>query len=219
MSEDLHSSRTTVERLPARAVYDFDAIAAILDEGYVCHVGFVANGQPYVIPTGYGREGHELFLHGAAANRMLSTAKDSVPLCVTVTLVDGLVLARSAFHHSVNYRSVVLLGEAEKVQDGEKAHALEVITNHIVPDRWRHLRPVNQGELDATIVLRFPIVEGSAKVRGGPPKDDDEDYALPIWAGTLEISRRYSAVNDPKLQPGLAVPEHVRGFKRPGPAR
>jgi nitroimidazol reductase NimA-like FMN-containing flavoprotein (pyridoxamine 5'-phosphate oxidase superfamily) len=196
-------------------LYDFESIAAILDEGYVCHVGFVADGQPYVIPTGYGREDRVLYLHGAAANRMLNSVRESAPLCVTVTLVDALVLARSAFHHSVNYRSVVLLGEAEEVMDADKAHALKIITNHIVPDRWDHLRPVNQGELDATIVLRFPIVEGSAKVRTGPPKDDDEDYALPIWAGTLDVTTKYSAVNDPKLASGVVVPEHVRRFRRP----
>ena len=216
MTDELQSSRTTVERLADRALYDFAAIAAILDEGYVCHVGFVVNGQPYVIPTGYGREDRVLYLHGAAANRMLNAATGALPLCVSVTLVDGLVLARSAFHHSVNYRSVLLLGEAEKLDAHDKMHAMEVITNHIVPDRWRHLRQVHQGELDATIVLRFPIIEGSAKVRGGPPKDDDEDYALPIWAGTLDIATAYSPVADPKLQRELDLPEHVRQFLRPG---
>ena len=184
---DLLSSRTKLDRYPARGKHDFATIAAILDEGFFCHVGFVKNGQPFVIPTGYGRKGRVLYIHGSAASRMLTEAGKGIPLCVTVTLVDGLVLARSAFHSSVNYRSVVILGTAEPVPAAEKITALKAISDHIVPGRWASLRPVKQDEVDLTAVLQLEIVEASAKVRTGPPVDDEADYALPIWAGTLDL--------------------------------
>jgi nitroimidazol reductase NimA-like FMN-containing flavoprotein (pyridoxamine 5'-phosphate oxidase superfamily) len=212
---DLLSDRTKLDRYPARGRHDFETIAAILDEGFFCHVGFVQNGQPYVIPTGYGREGRHLYIHGSASSRMLNQAAKSIPICVTVTLVDGLVLARSAFHSSVNYRSVVILGEAEKVEGGEKLHALKVIVDQIVPGRWDSLRPVQPFEVDETTVLKVGIEEASAKVRSGPPADDEPDYALPIWAGTLDFPKAAPVPNpDPRLAPGIPVPGHVSGYTR-----
>lgn len=212
---DLQSDRTKLDRYPSRGRHDFATVAAILDEGFFCHVGFVQNGQPYVIPTGYGRRDRELFIHGSAASRMLAEAGKGIPLCVTVTLVDGLVLARSAFHSSVNYRSVVILGEAQSVPPAEKAAALKVISDHIVPGRWESLRPVKQHEVDQTAVLKLDIVEASAKVRSGPPVDDEEDYALPIWAGTLELAKPVATPNpDKRLQPGVPTPAHVARYSR-----
>jgi len=180
--------RTQVKRLPQRAVYDRDEIYAILDEGFICHVGFVMEEQPYVIPTGYARHGNELLLHGSSASRMLRTLRGSVDVCVTVTLVDGLVLARSAFHHSVNYRSVMILGKARVVSDpAEKMDALRCFTNHVVPGRWEEVRQPTEAELKQTEVLALPIEEASAKVRKGPPLDDEEDMELPVWAGVVPL--------------------------------
>jgi len=215
---DLQSDRTTLDRYPSRGSHDFATVAAILDEGFFCHVGFVNTGQPFVIPTGYGRKERVLYIHGSAASRMLTQAGQGIPLCVTVTLVDGLVLARSAFHSSVNYRSVVILGTAEPVPADEKIAALKTISDHIVPGRWESLRPVKQEEIDQTTVLKLDIVEASAKVRMGPPVDDEEDYALPIWAGTLDFSAQVAAPNpDKRLQPGMAVPTHVARYRRVRP--
>lgn len=180
--------RTQVKRLPKRAVYDRAEIYAILDEGFICHVGFVVEGQPYVIPTGYARRGDELLLHGSAASRMLRTLRGSVDVCVTVTLVDGLVLARSAFHHSMNYRSVMILGKACVVSDpAEKMDALRCFTNHVVPGRWDEVRQPTEAELKQTEVLALPIEEASAKIRKGPPLDDEADMALPVWAGVVPL--------------------------------
>ena len=212
---DLLSSRTKLDRYPARGKHDFATVAAILDEGFFCHVGFVKNGQPFVIPTGDGRKDRVLYIHGSAASRMLNEAGKGIPLCVTVTLVDGLVLARSAFHSSVNYRSVVILGTAEPVAADEKVAALRTIADHIVPGRWEGLRPVKQEEIDQTTVLKLDIVEASAKVRSGPPVDDEEDYALPIWAGTLDLAAPVATPNpDKRLLPGVAVPAHVMRYRR-----
>lgn len=214
MSE-LLSDRTRLNRYPARGSHDFQAIAAILDEGYFCHVGFEQNGQPYVIPTAYGRDGRNLYIHGSASSRMLNQAAKEIPICVTVTLVDGLVLARSAFHSSVNYRSVVVLGSAEKVEGEQKLAALRVIVDHIVPGRWDSLRPVQARELEETTVLRLPIEEASAKMRSGPPVDDEEDYALPIWAGTLDFPVATPVPRpDPRLAPDTPVPPHVSRYRR-----
>ena len=211
---DLESSRTRLDRYPARGSHDFATVAAILDEGFFCHVGFVKNGQPFVIPTGYGRKDKVLYIHGSAASRMLTEAGQGIPICITVTLVDGLVLARSAFHSSVNYRSVVILGTAEPVPAGEKIVALKTISDHIVPGRWESLRPVKQEESDLTMVLRLDIVEASAKVRSGPPVDDEEDYALPIWAGTLDLSAPVATPNpDKRLLAGVATPTHVTRYR------
>jgi nitroimidazol reductase NimA-like FMN-containing flavoprotein (pyridoxamine 5'-phosphate oxidase superfamily) len=212
---DLLSSRTKLDRYPARGKHDFATVAAILDEGFFCHVGFVVNGQPYVIPTGFGRDGHTLYIHGSAASRMLNEAGKGIALSVTVTLVDGLVLARSAFHSSVNYRSVVILGTAEPVPAAEKLRALKTISDHIIPGRWESLRPVKPQELDQTAVLRMEIVEASAKVRAGPPLDDEEDYGLPIWAGTLDFPPlSVTPKPDPRLAAGIPVPEHAQRYRR-----
>ncbi|HUF20930.1 MAG TPA: pyridoxamine 5'-phosphate oxidase family protein [Burkholderiales bacterium] len=217
MSDDLQSSRTTLDRYPVRGKYDFASIAKILDEGFYCHVGFAMNGQPYVIPTGYGRRGRTIYFHGSAVSRMLKETGAGIPVCITVTLVDGLVLARSAFNSSMNYRSVVMLGTAEPVPVERKLEALKVISDHILPGRWDSLRPVKQSELDETLVLSFEIVEASAKLREGPPHDDEEDYALPIWAGTLDFGPlRTHITSDPRLPTGLPAPEHVTLYKRPG---
>lgn len=185
------NQRTRVTRLPKRAVYDKAQVHAILDEGFFCHVGFTVDDQPYVIPTGYVRAGEKLYIHGSAASRMLRTLDQDIKVCVTVTLVDGLVLARSSFHHSVNYRSVVVLGTAQLVLNrDEKMDALRRFTNHIVPGRWDEARVPNDQELKATSVLVLPMEEVSAKVRTGPPIDDEEDYEIPIWAGVVPVHLR-----------------------------
>jgi nitroimidazol reductase NimA-like FMN-containing flavoprotein (pyridoxamine 5'-phosphate oxidase superfamily) len=208
------TKRTTVRRLPERARYDQASIESILDEALVCHVGFVVEGQPYVIPTTFGRVGESLYIHGSAASRMLRSLKKDIPVCVTVTLLDGLVLARSAFHHSMNYRSVVILGVAEEVVDPEeKDRALKAIVDHVVPGRWPEIRPPNEKELKGTLVHRLPIGEASAKVRTGPPLDDEEDYGLECWAG--EIPLRLvpgDPVPDPRLREGIAP--RVSGYRR-----
>jgi nitroimidazol reductase NimA-like FMN-containing flavoprotein (pyridoxamine 5'-phosphate oxidase superfamily) len=208
--------RTTVRRLPNRGLYDRETIAAILDEGLVCHVGFVAEGQPFVIPTIYARDGERIYVHGSAVSRMLRTLAGGVPVCVTVTIVDGLVLARSAFNHSMNYRSVVVLGTATVVEGEEKVRALETIAEHAAPGRWREVRGPSANELKATLVLSVPLDEASAKVRSGPPEDEDEDYALPHWAGVLPLSLvAGSPIPDPRLPAGTALPPSVRGWRRP----
>jgi len=188
MADFIPTDRTQVKRLPKRGVYSRDEIYAILDEGFVCHVGFVDAGQPYVIPTNYARRGDEILLHGSAASRMLRGLETGIDVCVTVTLVDGLVLARSAFHHSVNYRSVVILGKARLVSDpAAKRDALRCFTNHVVPGRWEEVRQPTEQELKATTVLTVPLAETSAKVRKGPPIDDEADLVLPIWAGVVPL--------------------------------
>jgi len=202
------TARTTVRRLPKRGAYDKETIYSILDEGFLCHVGFVVDGQPFVIPTGYARVADMLYIHGSAANRMIKTAaSDGVDVCVTVTLLDGIVLARSAFHHSMNYRSVVVLGKGRLVTDEqEKWTALHAFTNHIVPQRWEETRQPTLQELKATSVLVLPIEEASAKVRTGAPIDDEEDYALHVWAGVVPIETKIGTpIRDPLMLPD--VPE------------
>lgn len=210
------TERTQVRRLPKRGAYDRETVHGILDEALFCHVGFVVGGQPFVIPTGFGRNGDTLYLHGSAASRMLGEVGKGIPVCVTVTLIDGLVLARSAFHHSVNYRSVMILGTARPVtDDAEKIEALRIFTEHIVPGRWDVVRQPTAQELKATSVLALDLVEVSAKIRTGNPVDDDPDYALPIWAGVLPLKLTPSEpVADPKLTHGIEAPEHVRNYRR-----
>ncbi|QYO66067.1 pyridoxamine 5'-phosphate oxidase family protein [Leptolyngbya sp. 7M] len=210
------SERIKVKRLPARGAYDRDTIYAILDEAFICHVGFAVDGQPYVIPTGYARIDDHLYIHGSSASRMLRTLSEGVDVCVTVTLVDGLVLARSAFHHSINYRSVVVLGKAELVANREeKERALEAFTEHIIPGRWPEIRWPNELELKATSVLKLPIEEASAKIRTGDPKDDDEDYAMNVWAGVLPISETIGRpIPDSRLGNGIAIPPHITSYPR-----
>src|SRR5262245_58371843 len=210
--------RTTLRRLPERGAYDRAQLEAILDEALVCHVGFVVDGQPYVIPTIHARLGDQLYVHGSAASRMLRSLRQGLPLCVTVTLVDGLVLARSAFHHSMNYRSVLLLGTArEVVEPAERGRALEAIVEHVVPGRWPEVRPPSEAELKATLVLALPISEASAKIRSGPPNDDAEDVDWPCWAGVIPLRLEpQPPVPDPLLSAATPLPECVRSYRRPG---
>lgn len=202
------TARTAVRRLPKRAVYDKQTVYSILDEGFLCHVGFVVDRQPIVIPTSYARVSDTLYIHGSAASRMIKTAaSEGVDICVTVTLLDGLVLARSAFHHSMNYRSVVVLGRGRLVTDEqEKWTALHAFTNHVVPQRWEEVREPTPQELKATSVLAMPIEEASAKVRTGSPIDDEEDYTLHVWAGVVPIESKIGTpVPDARMLPD--VPE------------
>jgi len=210
------TERTQVKRLPKRGRYDEETVFQILDTGFVCHVGFSVDGQPFVIPTNYGRKGDTLYLHGSAASRMLKTLSDGVPVCVTVTHVDGLVLARSAFHHSVNYRSVVILGTARLVDDrAEKMEALRIFTEHVMKGRWDDVRQPSEQELKATTVLALPLAEVSAKVRTGGPLDDEADYALPVWAGVLplEIIAR-SPEPDPLRKNDPPLPGYLKNYSR-----
>jgi hypothetical protein len=210
--------RTKLRRLPKRASYEQAEVHAILDEAFICHVGFAIDGQPYVIPTIFARADDTLYVHGSAASRMLRTLSGNVPVCVTVTLLDGLVLARSAFHHSLNYRSVVVLGNARLVDDpDEKMRALQVITDHVVPDRWQEVRGPNELELRQSSVLAVGLQEVSAKIRRGPPIDDEPDYALPIWAGVLPVQTSLGApLADPRVLP-LAPPIDLGRFRaKPG---
>lgn len=206
------TDRTKVRRLPARGSNEWSEICNILDAGFLAHVGFVVDGQPFVIPTLFGRHEETLYLHGSAASRMLRELEHGIAACVTVTLVDGLVLARSAFHHSMNYRSVVAFGTARKIQDdSEKKEALRVVSEQVVAGRWNDVRLPTPQELKATSVLAFAIEEASAKVRTGPPKDDAEDYALPIWAGVVPMSiQRGEAIADPLLTVDVAVPSYAK---------
>lgn len=207
------TERTQLRRLPARGSHESAAIYSILDAAFLAHVGFVVNGQPFVIPTLFGRDGDKLYLHGSAASRMLRELEKGVPACVTVTLVDGLVLARSAFHHSMNYRSVVAFGTALKIADPvRKIEALRVISEHLIAGRWEEVRGPNEQELKATSVLEFEMGEASAKVRTGPPLDDEEDYSLPVWAGVLPLTLTPGAAL-PDSQVTTAVPEYVTGYK------
>ena len=210
------SERTKIKRLPKRGVYDRDVINSILDEAFICNVGFVVDDQPYVIPTGFARIDNDLYIHGSSASRMLRTLSESVDVCVTVMLIDGLVLARSAFHHSMIYRSVVILGKAQIVDEkAEKDKALEALTEHIVPGRWADVRWPSELELKATTVLKLPIEEASAKIRTGGPIDDEEDYDMDVWAGVLPLSLTPSAVvPDERLKTGIAVPEYVESYTR-----
>ena len=210
------TERTTVRRMPKRASYEQAVVEAILDEGLICHVGFVVDGQPYVIPTIHARVGDRLYIHGSAASRMLRAVQEGIPVCVTVTVLDGLVLARSAFHHSLNYRSVMILGTAVEVtEQTERLAALKAVVEHVVPQRWADVRWPSEQELKATLVLKLPIAEVSAKVRTGPPLDDEGDYQLPCWAG--EVPLRLVAqmpVPDPRLDPQTVPPTYVRDYCR-----
>ena len=198
------TQRTKVRRLSKRAVYDKERVHAILDEGFICHVGFAQAGQPFVIPTLYARSGETLYMHGSGASRMLKTLAEGVEVCVTVTLVDGFVLARSAFHHSMNYRSVTVFGRARRVTGmAERLEALRLITDHIVPQRWDEVRGPNELEMKQTLVLALPLEDVAAKIRVGPPVDDEEDYALPIWAGVVPI---HTQLGTP-LPDGRVLPE------------
>jgi uncharacterized protein len=205
------TDRTKLRRAPARGAHDREVVDAILDEALVAHLGFVHDGRPAVIPTLLARVGDEVYVHGSAASRAIRTLEGGIEACLEVTLVDGIVLARSAFHHSMNYRSVVLYGTARPVTgDAGLNAALEAFTEKLIPGRWADVRPPSRQELKGTAVLALPITEGSAKVRQGPPLDDDEDYALDVWAGVLPLEqRRLAPEPDPQLRPGIAVPAYL----------
>lgn len=205
------SRRSRVVRVGERGHYDAATIHAILDAGYVCHVAFVHDGQAMVIPTAYWREGDHLYIHGSTKSRMAMALASGIPASVAVTLLDGLVLARSAFHHSMNYRSVVAMGVFETIPDDRKVAALEAFTERVAPGRWAEIRAPNRQEMKGTMVLRLPLSEASAKIRSGPPKDDAEDMAIPAWAGVLPFMQGFdAAVPDPQLADGTAFPDYLR---------
>lgn len=208
------TKRTELRRIPDRGSYDWVTINQILDAGFLAHVGFCVDGQPFVIPTLYGRDGETLHLHGSAASRMLRELETGIPACVTVTLVDGLVLARSAFDHSMNYRSVVAFGTARKVADPrQKIESLRVISEHVIAGRWADVRQPSEKELKATTVLQFSIEEASSKVRSGPPLDNASDYRLLVWAGVLPLEMKCRPpVPDEKLIPGVVIPDYVQRY-------
>jgi len=210
------TQRTTLKRLPKRGVFDRKLVYRILDEGFICHVSFAVDGQPFVIPTGYARIADQLYIHGSQVSRMLRTLAQGIDVCIAVTLVDGLVLARSAFHHSVNYRSVVIFGRAAMVEEKEaKLAALFAFSEHVIPGRWNDVREPTEQELKATTVLSLPLLEASAKVRTGPPIDDEEDYALGVWAGVLPLKLvAGEPINDPRLQESIEPPAYTLKYRR-----
>lgn len=216
MNEIKPTVRTKVKRIPKRGNFDRETIYSILDEAFICHIGFSIEEQTFVIPTAYGRRGDTLYVHGSAASRMMREMSKEIDVCVTVTLVDGLVLARSAFHHSMNYRSVVIFGKAELVtEESEKFEALRLFTEHILPNRWNEIRAPNAKELKGTTVLKLEINEASAKIRTGDPVDDAEDYELNIWAGVIPLKiEAGKPIGDAKLREGISVPEYALNYSR-----
>jgi len=210
------STRTRLVREANRGVYDREAIYQILDEAFVCHVGFAAEGQPFVIPTLFARVSEAIYFHGSAAGRMLRGLSDGLPVCVTVTLADGLVLARSVFNHSMNYRSVVALGRATLIQDpSEKQEALRAFTEKLIPGRWNDARQPNEKELRATSILKLPLTEVSAKVRTGGVEDDAEDYRLHVWAGVIPMHMVTEAPQrDERCDPSIPTPAYATNFRR-----
>ncbi len=210
------TDRTKLRRLPKRGAFDRETIYKILDEGFVAHVGFTIDEQTFVIPTGYARTGDNLLIHGSQASRMMRAMAWEIQVCATVTLIDGLVLARSAFHHSMNYRSVVIFGTAKVIQDKEeKLEALRALTEHIIPNRWQDVRPPNEKEMKATMVLSLPIEEASAKIRTGNPVDDEADFKMETWAGVIPIeSTAKEPIRDLRLRADIEMPSYVSNYKR-----
>jgi len=208
------TKRSQLRRIPSRGSREWETINRILDAGFLAHVGFCVDGQPFVIPTLYGRDGERLYLHGSAASRMLGELETGIPACVTVTLVDGLVLARSAFDHSMNYRSVVVFGRARRIADpAQKIESLRVISEHLIAGRWADVRGPSDQELKTTAVLEFSMDEASSKVRSGPPVDDESDYGLPVWAGILPLEiRSRPPIPDDRLIEGVTLPDYVRRY-------
>ena len=215
-SEITQTERTKLKRLPKRGNFERETIYQILDEAFICHVGFTVGEKPFVIPTSYARIKDNLMIHGSAASRMLRNLKDEIEVCVTVTIIDGLVLARSAFHHSMNYRSVVIFGKAKLIDDEqEKYNALKAFTEHIIPNRWDEIRSPNQQELKGTTVLSIPLHEASAKIRVGNPVDDEEDYEMNVWAGVIPLNLAVGKpIADDRLKDGIEVPKHILDYKR-----
>jgi len=216
MNQLPRTPRTTLRRLPKRGSHERETINQILDAGFICHVGFVIEGQPFVIPTGYARIGDRLIIHGSQASRMLRALKTGIDACINVTLIDALVLARSAFHHSMNYRSVVILGRATLIDEREeKLEALFALSEHMIPGRWQEVRKPSEAELQQTTVLSMPIEEASAKIRTGPPLDDEEDYAMEVWAGVLPMKMATAEpLADPRLRETVQIPDYVLTYKR-----
>lgn len=212
----LQTERTKLKRLPKRGHFDRETVYKILDEGFICHIGFAPQGQPFVIPTGYARVDDKLYIHGSAASRMLKMLSGGVDACVTVTIIDGLVLARSAFHHSMNYRSVVIFGRATLLEDREeKMAALVALSEHIVRGRWAEVREPTEQEMKATTVLSLPLIEASAKIRTGPPIDDEEDYAMSVWAGVIPLTLEAGKpIKDPRLPEEIPIPAYALHYKR-----
>ena len=213
---DAPTARTRVIREPHRGFYDRETAYQILDQGFICHIGIISDNQPFVIPTSYGRAADNLYVHGSAASRLLRKLDEGVPVCITVTLLDGLVLARSIFNHSMNYRSVVVLGTATAVEEREeKLAALQAIAEHILPGRWADARPPTDKELKATLVMRVPVNEFSAKIRTGPPIDDEEDYSFPTWAGVIPLEMvPKPPIPDDRCDPKLPVPSYASEYSR-----
>jgi nitroimidazol reductase NimA-like FMN-containing flavoprotein (pyridoxamine 5'-phosphate oxidase superfamily) len=214
MTEFQPSERSRVKRLHERGHYDRETVFAILDAGMIAHIAYVIDGQPYVTPTSYWRDGDRLYWHGSSASRMLRNQSQGIPVCFTVTHLDGLVLARSGFHHSINYRSVMAFGRAAKIEDAaEKTRHLNRFVERVLPGRNATLRPIDPRELKATTLLTMEIEEASAKIRTGPPKDDEPDYALDCWAGVIPIAQVVgAAIPDPKLKAGIGLPDHLDNF-------
>lgn len=211
MSETPGGTRSQVRRLPDRGRYDDASIHAILDAAFLCHLGFLTGEQPFVIPTLFARRGNKLYMHGSSASRTMRQMQTGIAACVTVTIIDGLVLARSAFHHSINYRSVVAFGTARLLEGDEKKSALEWISENVIAGRWQEVRPPTELEYKATSVVEFTIEEASAKVRTGPPKDDAEDYAMPVWAGVVPMHLQAGTpIEDPRLAEGTPLAESVK---------
>lgn len=210
------TDRSKIQRRPRLGSHEREIINQILDEALVVHVGFIVNEQPFVIPMAYGREADRLYLHGSNASRMLQTLEKGIDICVTATLLDGIVIARSLFHHEMNYRSVVLFGRAILVEgEEEKMHALKVLSEQIIPGRWEQARKPTLQEVKATTVLVFPIKEGSAKIRSGEPHDNAEDYVLPIWAGQLPLKLTAGVpIPDSKLSPDITLPKNLTNYHR-----
>jgi len=209
------SDKTRVKRLHQRARYDRESAYAILDSGVLCHVGYVIDGQPYVTPTAYWREDDRVYWHGSSASRMLRKVKEGVPVCFTVAMLDGLVLARSGFHHSVNYRSLMAFGRAEAIEDeAEKIRSLDVFIDRLTPGRAAEIRPATSQEIKATTLLRMKLDEVAVKIRNGPPVDDEEDYALDVWAGVVPVRTVVGAAeDDPRLKPGVAEPAYLQEIR------
>jgi uncharacterized protein len=213
----LKTDRTRVRRRPQRGCYDPQAVSALLDEALTCHVAFTQDGQPYAIPMLHARVGNVLYVHGSIASRTMRLGSRETRVCLTVTILDGIVLARSAFHHSLNYRSAVVLGTPRTVTGGEKLHALEAITEHVLPGRWSEVRQPSAVELRATSVFAMPLDEASTKIRTGPPGDDAGDHVLDVWAGVIPLSLQAGcAIADPLLRAGIPVPATVRDYARGG---
>ncbi|NEU76574.1 pyridoxamine 5'-phosphate oxidase family protein [Hassallia byssoidea VB512170] len=210
------TQRSQIKRVPQRGNYERQVIYQILDEGLICHLGFAIDNQPFVIPTAYGRVEDQLYIHGSPASRMLRSLITGIEVCLTVTLLDGLVMARSAFHHSMNYRSIVIFGTASVVKDAEeKLEALRAFTEHVVPGRWAEVRQPSRQELQGTLVLSLPLAEASAKIRTGAPLDDEIDYDLPVWAGVVPLQLvAGEAIADSRLQPGITPPTYIQNYTR-----